>query len=498
MSSSHANALPPVGRRGRPTQPTVELLILAAPMIGMTVSRMLMGFIDFAMVSQLGTAAQAAISPSALLLFTIACVGMGMAQGVQTFVAQADGRGEPWRAGGYVWQTIHIALLATLGSAPIALFTPHWFPTLGFIGQHPADVQQMEIDFLALALWSIGPMTACAGLESFYNGIRRPIIGLVAVLASLAAIWLGNWVLIFGHLGFPAMGIAGSGVATVLAWCVRLAVLAVPLFWPAIDRRYHTRRSFRPSAEKLADIVRVGGPVSVQWLVDIGAWLVFLELMMPPYQKAAMAGANLAIQYMHLSFMPALGVGLALTTQVGNAIGACQPDQADLRVHVARRVIIGYMGLIAVVFVLAGEPLSELLCFEPDAVLRASVISASVYMLLWSALFQMSDAMCITYSFAARGAGDTRVPAVLFFVCCWGIFVAGGYSLVWLAPQWGFHGPWAMCALYIIVLGGLLWQRWRSGVWRTIQLFKAEPVAAVIAPAEGAPLPVGAQLDPHV
>jgi MATE family multidrug resistance protein len=462
---------------------TLDLLRLALPNIGMTISRMLMGFIDFAMVSQLGTAAQAAVSPSTLLLFTIGCLGIGMAQGVQTFVSQAEGRGEPQRSGAYIWQTAYIALLAGLLSAPIAIATAGWFPVIGAFGRHPLDVQAMEIGFLSWALWSIAPMTACGGLECFYNGIRRPMIGLVGALAALATIWLGNWVLIFGHLGFPAMGIAGSGAATLLAWCVRLGVLIVPLSWSSIDRRYGIWRSYRPNLEKLRDIVRVGGPIALQWLVDIGAWLVFLQLMMPPYGKIAMAGANLAIQYMHLSFMPAIGIGVALTTQVGNAVGAGRPDEAVQRVIIARRIIVGYMGLMAVVLVLFGAPLSGLLCFESDAGLRSEVIAASAAMLIWVALFQVSDALCIVYSFASRGAGDTRVPALLFAVCCWGIFVAGGYATVWLAPQWGAHGPWSMCTLYIIVLSVLLWRRFHSGAWRSIRLFDSAAPAGAHAAA---------------
>lgn len=455
----------------------LALLRLALPMIGMTISRMLMGFIDFAMVSQLGTAAQAAISPSALLLFVIACVGMGMAQGVQTFVSQADGRGEPQRAGAYVWQTLYIALMLGALGAPVATFVGYWFPLLGQLGHHPPDVQAMEIRFLSYGLWSIGPMIACAGLESFYNGIRRPMIGLTAVIVSLVTIAVGNYVLIFGHWGFPAMGIAGSGLATLLAWVARMLVLAFPLWWPSIDARYRTRRTFALRGRELLDIVRIGGPISAQWLVDIGAWLVFMELMMPPYGKAAMAGANVSIQFMHLSFMPALGIGMALTTQVGNAIGAGSPAEAVRRVRIARGLIMAYMGLMSLLFLSGGEWLASLLTFEQDPALRAQVIEMARIMLIWCALFQLSDAMCIVYSFALRGAGDTRVPAMLFAACCWVIFVGGGYMMTRLLPGWGVSGPWSMCTLYIVVLGVLLAWRFHSHAWRRIHLFAsaAEP-----------------------
>ncbi|MFO0837018.1 MAG: MATE family efflux transporter [Phycisphaerae bacterium] len=450
---------------------TADLLWLALPMIGMTVSRMLMGFIDFFMVSQLGTAAQAAISPSTLLLFTIACVGMGMAQGVQTFVSQAEGRGEPERGGAYLWQTMYLAIAAALLSAPIAMFVPVWFPLVGKLGHHSPEMLSMEIQFLQWGLWSIGPMTAAAGLESFFNGVKRPMIGLIAVIASLVTLAVGNWLLIFGHFGLPAMGIAGSGIATLAGWVVRVCVLAIALRSRELDQKYRIRSALRIDLAKLGELLRVGGPVAFQWLVDIGAWLVFIELLIPPFGTASVAAANLAIQFMHLSFMPSIGLGIALTTQVGNAVGAGRLDEAEHRVRVARRVILSYMGLMSLVFLFGGRVLAGLLCFEADADEHARVITAAAQMLIWVAIFQISDAICIVYSFAARGAGDTRVPALLFAVCCWGIFVVGGVLTSRFLPQFGPHGPWMMCTTYIIVLGVLLWRRFHGGKWRDIRIF---------------------------
>lgn len=459
--------------------PTVELLRLALPNVGMTVSRMLMGFIDFYMVSHLGTAAQAAISPCTMLLFVIACVGMGASQGVQTFVSQADGRKEPHLAGSYVWQTLFMALIAGVFSVPIAMTSPTWFGAVAHYNQHDPAVSAQEIAFLKYAFWSIGPMTACAGLEAFYNGIRRPMIALGGTLASLVTITVMNYLLIFGKFGFPELGISGSGIATFAAWTVRMLILLAYLRRRDIDERFHTLRSFGLNFSKLGEIVRVGGPIAFQWLVDVGAWVVFMEMMIPPFGPVQMAAATIAFQFMTMSFMPAVGVGVALTTQVGNAIGAGDPDGALRRVYVARRLIVGYMGLMTLVFVLFGRPIAALACFENDPATRAAVISATAIVLIWVAIFQISDAICIVYSFAARGAGDTRVPSVLFAICCWGIFVPGGWLMARYVPSFGVNGPWMMCTLYIVVLSVLLWWRFHAEKWRNIKLFSK--------PVEGAP-----------
>ena len=415
---------------------TRELLLLAAPMIGVTLSRLLMGFIDFVMVSKLGTAAQAAISPCTLLLYVIACAGMGVGQAVQTFVSQAEGRGQPERAGAYIWPTLLLALIGTIVSAPVAWFVGDWFPVLiGRYGHHPPDVQEMEIAFLRYGLWAVGPMIACAGLECFWNGLKRPMVDFVAIANSLA---------------------------TLLAWSVRLVILVIPLFSAAIEQRYHVFSSLGLRLRELTQLLRTGAPIGMQWLVDVGAWFVFLQYLMPPLGEPAMAAANVVIQLMHLSFMPCLGIGMALTTQVGNAVGARDAALAVRRVQIARRIVLAYMGVMALLFIFGGEPLVSLLSWEKNDALRDDVLRLATQMAVWAGLFQVFDGLCIIYSFAARGAGDTRAPALLFAACCWGIFVLGGFALSRLWPNLGIHALWSMATLYIVVLGVLLWWRFHS------------------------------------
>lgn len=468
---------------------TRELLWLAAPMVGVTLSRLLMSFIDFVMVSHLGTAAQAAISPCTLLLFIIACTGMGIGQAVQALAAQSEGRGEPWRGGTYLWQSLYIALGAAIVTIPVALYVPEWFGVLvGGPGKHPAGVQEMEIRFLQYALWSIGPMVACAGLECFWNGIKRPIVDLVAIGISLVTLVITNYLLIFGKFGFPEMGIAGSGVATLLAWCVRMVVLAIPLFWPAFVGKYgvwHTPAGqgrqdapYHFRGREMRELVMLGGPVSFQWLVDIGAWFVFMQFLMPRFGESAMAAANMVIQFMHLSFMPCLGIGMALTTQVGNAVGAQDSDLALIRVRVARRLVLAYMTLMMVLFITAGGQMASWLSWEHNADLRADVLRLAAQMAIWAGIFQAFDGLCIIYSFASRGAGDTRVPALLFAICCWGIFVLGGYAMIQIWPASGIHGLWLMCTAYIIVLGLLLMRRFHAQKWRNINIFSGQAAVA--------------------
>ncbi len=458
----------------------LDLLRLALPIIAMMVSRMLMGFIDFVMVSQLGTEAQAAISPASLFVFVVACLGLGIATAVQTFVSQADGRGVPGQGGAYAWQSFYIAAAFGLLTLPVAATTDLWYGWIARLGQHPAETAVMEIEYVRIGLWAVAPSIVCIGLNGFFTGIRRPWVGFIAVVASLGANLLGNWLLIFGNLGFPALGIAGAAYATVIAWCVRGAVLTVAMLLPTFDRRYNTRRSQAPSWDKLAALIRVGGPTSLGWLVDIGSWCIFLMLIVPPFGEAAMAASNVGLQLMHLSFMPAVGIGIALCSQVGFAIGAGRPERAVQHTRVAFQLTGLYMGTVGLLFWLAREPLVYAFNQDPE------VVEIGARVLIWAAVFQVFDAMAITHVNALRGAGDTRWPAIMMGVLCWFIFIGAGYALARLAPQWGINGPWSMCTLYIICLGLVVLWRWHGGRWREIQLFgeKHAPLIAVETPDE--------------
>ena len=197
--------------------------------------------------------------------------------------------------------------------------------------------------------------------------------------------------------------------------------------------------------------------------------MVFLVLIIPPLGTTIMAASNIGLQLMHLSFMPAVGVGIALCSQVGFAIGEGRPERAVLCARVALRVVGVYMAAVGLLFWLAREPLVSLLNGDPK------IIAAGARVMIWVAIFQISDAMCIVHLNALRGAGDTRWPAVAMGVCCWVIFAGGGWATAKFLPAWSLNGPWSMCTLYIVVLGVLLLLRWRSGYWRTIRLFANQP-----------------------
>ena len=275
------------------------------------------------------------------------------------------------------------------------------------------------------------------------------------------------------HWGFPALGIRGAAYATVIAWGVRALLLAAVFLSHEFRHTFATHLTWRWSKEKMKGMFYVGGPTAIQWVLDIGAWFVFLSLLMKEFGTAAMAAANIVLQYMHFAFMPAIGIGIALNSLVGHAIGEGRPNVAVVRTRAGMIVTGTYMGLIGLVFLIARYPLMRLMSTDPQTMVSDPVVvSLGAGILIWAAIFQVFDAASITYMNALRGAGDTRWPAVVILLDCWVVFIGGGYLVSRLLPQWGVHGPWMMCTLYIILYGWALRWRFRRGAWRKIDLFK--------------------------
>lgn len=490
-----------------------QLLVLAAPLVAVSASRLLMGFVDVLMVSRLGTNALAAITPATMFVWIFIWSGMGTASSVQTFASQADGRGEPERGAEYAWQTIYLGLACALAAWGVSLALPAMYAWIGSVGGQTPEVLQAQIDYTTITVWSMIPAVMTGGLEGFFNGVKRPMVTLVASLVSLGVNVLFNWLLIFGptiavpavalplvgtlpawSVTFPAWGIWGAGLATVIGWWARLIVLLVVFVSPKLNALYRTRRAWPPKPGEMGDVLRIGVPTALMGVAEIGSWVVFLNLIAPHYDTPALAATNIAMQYTHIAFMPAVGIGLALCSQVGFAVGARRTGEAIFRTHVALRLNMIYMGLAGVFLFVARYPLLRVMSTDQ------AVLEIGAWIMLWVSLYQVFDAMSITYIFSLRGAGDTKMPAILSAACCWILFVGGSSALLAFAPGLGIHGAWLMAVAYLTALGLLLWWRFRSGVWHRVEVFstprpaQASDVALTPAagPAEPRSAPAGA------
>lgn len=451
----------------RPRSPIAEMLAIAIPTVLQMASYTVQQFTDVLMLSVVGDAHATAAAVSGLAAFCTISFGFGILTLVNTMVGQAFGGGRMAECGSHLWQGIWVAVAYGLLVMPLALAGDAIF---GFVG-HSDELRQLEIIYYEIVIAFVLVKMLATALGNFLIAAGRAQVVLASAVAGVVVNILANYVLIFGHLGFPAMGVAGAAWGTNLGVLYELLLLAVVAFGGPMRRRFSTL-SWRPHARRLGELVRYGVPSGFQITADVVAWMLFMFVVMNEFGQAALAANNYMIQYMKISFMPALGLGTAVCVLVARYVGAGRPDLAADRAHLGFKVGAAYMVICGLGFVLFSESLMRVFTRD-DEVIRMGRI-----LLVFCAVYQLFDAMFIIYSNALRGVKDTFWPATVQIVLCWVLVVGGGWLVAIHGSQWGIGGPWAIATVYGIALGFYLLLRFKAGRWKT------QPAAEVPARVE--------------
>jgi MATE family multidrug resistance protein len=446
------------------------VMALALPLMANSAVQIVLNLTDMWFVGRISTTALAAIGAVQWLALVVVYVLGGIGSAVQTVVAQAQGARDYARAGQAVWTALWgtacaAPLFVAVGAARHVFLLPFgfdsqitqlagefWFPRVGGA-------------FFGAAMWA---------MFGFFNGVGRPRVTLLVTLITAVANALFNQLFIF-RLGW---GIAGSGWATTLAQALGLALAVAVFLRPDFRRRYQSHLSWRPRAGLLREQLRLGVPIGLLSAADLFGFAIF-QMMQVRLGTVAGAATQLVMMLTSVAYTPGYGIALAGTTLVGHSIGA---GDARWAARVGSRVILlaaAYMGGIGILLALAGPWILPLFTGAHDADAAAAVALGTT--LLWIAAgyhffdgVNMGSAMCL------RGAGDAVVPAALVIVMSWLVFVplahiftfAPGQGWVSFLPQlgWGAVGGWVAVLIYIMLLAGTLFLRWRSRAWWKMSL----------------------------
>lgn len=472
-------ALSTPGARDRPEYETSlgYMLRLSGPMIVSTISLTLMQFIDRLMISRLGTDALAAVLPAGFVALLPGGFALGAMASLNTFVSQSLGRGEKAECSRYFWQMTYMGLLYFL---LVVLILWQAAPALFRIMGQPAGVIEMEVVYFRIILIAHIPAVINWSSNQFFMGIHRPVITMFSSLVGQAVNILGNYALIFGKFGLPAMGIAGAGWGTCFGIAVSAIInMAVFLSGP-VNGEFRSRSTLVPDFAKMRDLLGVGLAAGVGLVLNVAVWGVMLSALVGRFGEEALAATSAVLAYTNLSAMPIVGISTALSASVGKAIGAGRKDLAIEQTRICMRMGLLYMGLTGLCFLLLRRPLMRFWSHDPR------VIQAGSQILICAALYQVFHAARIIYGGALRGAGDTLWQAIVAGVGAVVILGIGGAMTVKLFPSSGAIGPWIVATASIVAIG--LANRWRfaSGRWMEIDLFRRR---AAVIPA--APDPTG-------
>lgn len=468
-----------------------EMVRLAAPTVATMTSYTAMQFVDGLMVSRITPADPvyiAAQGNGGMAAWVPIAVVLGFLTIVNTFVSQHFGAGRPERGAAFAWNSLWLAAVSALLLLPYAAALPALFDWM----DHGPRLRELELEYARILLWGAVLTMATRGIAQFFYGLHRPMTVLGAALVGNATNVAMNWVFIFGKLGAPEMGVTGAAVGTIIGTAVELAIPMAVFLGPAMNLRFHTRRAWRPDGPVMRQILRVGWPGAMTFGNEMLCWGYFCVYLAGKFGAVHQTAGWIALRYMHLSFMPAVGISIAVQAMVGKCMGMKRPDLAVRRAWTGLALNLAYMGACAVGFVLLREPMVRLFIKEgmsPGDV--AELVRIGSHILILAAVFQLFDATAITMSAALRGAGDTVWQGVMAVILAWTCLVGGGHLFVAFAPELKSIGPWIGASAYIILYGVLVLGRFVRGRWKRIDLVTSpapsvEPggVAAAAAPAD--------------
>jgi MATE family multidrug resistance protein len=455
---------------GRPRLDYLAVANLAFPFMLNSAVQAVLNATDTWFIGRLSPAATSAMGAVywPVLVFVLLFGGVGLS--VQTLVAQAYGGRRYVRAAQATWTALWasmftIPLFTGLALAGAQLFSPFGIPegTLRLALEY--WMPRMLGAPLGVAVWSV---------LGFFNGVGRPMITLQVTLSVALANALLNQLFIFSF----GLGIAGSAWATGVAQLIGLGLALVWFLGPATRRRYRSHLTTRLQLRALLRQFKLGFPMGLLYAADILGFALF-QLMQVRLGVVGGAATQLVMVLTSFCYMPAVGIAMAGTTLVGQAIGA---DRRDWAYKVGNGIImiaVLYMGMIGVLLAAAGPWILPFFTNRSDP--QSAAVLASARGLLWIAAgYQLFDGLNISSGACLRGAGDVRFPAVMVLALSLGFFVPLAHSLSfapgrgwvdWL-PQFGFGsvGGWFAALVYILCLGAMLLLRWRSGAWRRVVL----------------------------
>jgi MATE family multidrug resistance protein len=427
------------------------MVALAIPVVLSELGWMAQGVVDTIMVGRLGPAAIGAVALGNAVYYTPSLFGMGILLGLDTLVAQAYGRRDHDGCHRWLAQGVYLACFVTPPLMLLIFLASFGFSAFGI----NAEVAAPAGHYLRILLWGTLPLLLYGGTRRYLQGVGQVRVITVTYVAANLVNWFGNWVLIYGKFGMPAMGVGGSALSTVIARIFMAAAL-LGFAWRYERKRGHPlfRHWAGPHLAMLTQLVKLGMPAAGQLVLEVGAWnlATFSAGWLTP---VALATHQIALNYASITYMVPLGISAAAAVSVGHAVGAGDMARARRAGWLALGLGTGFMLLAAVVFVAAPGPLIALYTRDPQ------VMAVGPSLLGLAAAFQIFDGIQTVSTGALRGLGETRVPMLANLVGYWVLGLPLGFALCF-AVHWGIYGLWIGLTVALIVIASTLLVRWRG------------------------------------
>lgn len=410
-------------------------LSLALPIFGGQLAQSANGFVDTVMAGRVSALDLAAVAVGASIWVPVFLFMTGMLMSATSVLARHVGAKQLQRVNPLVHQVVTIAVAAGVIAAVLLCNTG---PLLEFMDVDPA-MRPLVLEYLFGLSWGMPAIALVLALRSYTEALShtRPVL-LISVIGLLINIPV-NYVLIYGKLGIPAMGGVGCGWATAIVMWLMAAMLLV---YVHRHRAYKAvRLSISPwhwEPRTIAYLLKLGLPVGMTIFFEVSVFCI-IALFISQAGAEIVAGHQLTLNFTSLLFMLPLSFALAATTRVGLARGADDAEGLNRAVKVSFKITL-CIGCSAAVMLILLKNWIPLIYTD-----NATVIALASYLLLFAALYQISDAIQVTANGCLRGFEDTSIPMVLTLFAYWGVGLPLGYTLAMsdaLVPAMGPSGFW--------------------------------------------------------
>ncbi len=458
-----------------------EVFWLAYPVVVSNLSRVLMSVFDVAMVGRLGPAALAATGMGGMMFWGALSLTLGIRTAVQTVSSRRLGQKLDKQSGTAFHNGIY---MATVYGVPVSLLGWAFVDNIVPFFVNDAQATPLAIEYTSVVFLSLAFSAYSFVFQGFYTGVEKTKIHMVVTIISNVINLYLNAGLIYGSVGvrlfinetvpnlwflsflwdwaeFPAMGVRGAAISTLIASSWMVFHYTAYLFSKDIKKRFSIF-SFSYDKKMMLKQIRLALPLGVQEGIIAIGWGMFYKIV-GMIGLIELATTQLLFTIMHASFMPALGVGQACSTLVSKYMGEKRIDLATTSIKESIRIALYIMSTMGFTFLLF--PKGYLMIFTNDN----AIISTGVFGLQMIGAVQFLDAIGFVLWFALSGAGDTMFPAVVESILTWVIVVTGSYVLG-VVLKIGFKSLWLLFPLHMGLFALIMVWKIKQGKWKNIEV----------------------------
>ncbi|HCM78019.1 MAG TPA: MATE family efflux transporter [Cytophagales bacterium] len=401
-------------------------------------SHVMVGVTDSIMVGHVGATSLAASSLANVIFNLLMLFGIGVSYAITPLVATADGENDPTKVSDVLRHGLFIAFINGLVLIVVVLLCR---PLLYYIDQ-PEEVVQLAIPYLSILAFSLLPLLIFQSCRQFAEGLSNTRIAMIIMLGSVVLNVLLNYILIYGHIGFPALGLNGAGWGSLTSRIMMMFAILGYIYFGKQFSIYRAGLAIGNYSTKLFKrILNIGIPAGMQFIFEVAAF-DFSAIMMGWLGTNALAAHQIAINLATISYMTTSGLASAATIRVSNELGKRDFKKLKDVAYTLILLALAFMTLWAIIFIVGRNVLPTIYIDNVD------VISIAAPLIVIAGFFQLSDGVQVVFIGALRGLQDVKMPTVFIFFAYWIIGLPLGYYL-------GFKAGFGSVGIWYGLLTGL-------------------------------------------